>query len=158
MSSGHASIILIVVCLFAGCTSSPRFVTSSKPGSRSTATATPPRSSPTSTASKALLVLEGIASYYADAFHGKQAANGETFNMNDLTAAHRTLPFGTRLRVTNLSNKKSVVVRIIDRGPYVEGRILDLSLGAAKVIDMVSSGTARVRIDVVEWGKGQLYH
>lgn len=78
--------------------------------------------------------------------------------MNDLTAAHRTLPFGTRVRVTNLTNKESVVVRIIDRGPYIEGRIIDLSLAAAKAINMITTGTARVRLEVVEWGKGQLYH
>ncbi len=105
-----------------------------------------------------MLVLEGTASYYADAFHGKQAANGEIFDMHDLTAAHRTLPFGTLVKVTNLTNQKSVVVRIIDRGPYVEGRIIDLSLGAARSVDMVTSGTAQVRIEVVEWGKGELYH
>lgn len=78
--------------------------------------------------------------------------------MNDLTAAHRTLPFGTKIRVTNTANDKSVVVRIIDRGPYVEGRIVDLSLAAAKQIGMIGSGTARVRLEVVEWGKGELFH
>jgi rare lipoprotein A len=147
---------IVALLLFLSCTASPRFGQRTGASDRPSATNSP--SPTTSSTSKALLTLEGIASYYADAFHGKQAANGEMFNMNDLVAAHRTLPFGTRLRVTNTANGKSVVVRIIDRGPYVEGRILDLSLGAAKVIDMVASGTARVRIEVVEWGTGELYH
>ncbi len=149
--------VLFVVLLAGACTSSPRFVTRSgssipRPVPERTTTGR------TSQGEKALLVLEGTASYYADAFHGKQAANGEIFDMNDLTAAHRTLPFGTLVKVTNLTNQKSVVVRIIDRGPYVEGRIIDLSLGAARSVDMVTSGTAQVRIEVVEWGKGELYH
>ena len=149
--------LVVLTLVLASCTSSPRFTrdagSSHAPTSRSTPSSTAGRSS-----GKALLVLEGTASYYADAFHGKQAANGEMFDMNDLTAAHRTLPFGTRVKVTNLSNNKSVVVRVIDRGPYVEGRLIDLSLAAAKAIDMYQSGTAKVRIAVVEWGKGELYH
>jgi rare lipoprotein A len=139
------------------CASSPRFTrTTSSPREKPRAPA-PVATSPASS-DKSLLVLEGIASYYADDFHGKQAANGEIFNMNDLTAAHRTLPFGTRVKVTNLSNNKTVVVRVIDRGPYVDGRIIDLSLGAARSIGMVESGTAKVRIAVLQWGKGELFH
>lgn len=150
----------MTILVLLGCAASPRFGTSPGTSDRQPAgSKSPSTSRPASApAGKALLVLEGVASYYADQFHGKQAANGEIFDMHDLTAAHRTLPFGTRVRVTNLGNGKSVVVRIIDRGPYVEGRILDLSLGAAKQIDMVASGTARVKIEVVEWGKGRLYH
>lgn len=147
----------VLLLLLASCASSPRFTRDSG-ASRPAPTTSSPSTGGTRADGKALLVLEGVASYYADAFHGKQAANGETFNMHDLTAAHRTLPFGTRVRVTNLGNNKTVVVRVIDRGPYVEGRIIDLSLGAAKAIEMVDSGTARVRIAVVEWGRGQLFH
>jgi rare lipoprotein A len=72
--------------------------------------------------------------------------------MNALTAAHRSLPFGSKLRITNLDNGKSVVVRVNDRGPFVEGRIIDLSLGAAKSVEMIQRGTARVKIDILELG------
>jgi rare lipoprotein A len=75
--------------------------------------------------------------------------------MHGLTAAHRTFPFGTKVRVTNLVNNLSVIVRINDRGPFVEGRIIDLSLGAATVIESVQSGTVKVRLEVLEWGRGQ---
>ena len=92
----------------------------------------------------------GVASYYADDFHGKKTSNGETFDMNELTAAHRTLPFGTKVKVINQNNGKSVVVRINDRGPFLKGRIIDLSEAAAKKIDMISSGTAPVKLENVE--------
>ena len=88
----------------------------------------------------------GIASYYAHKYHGRTTASGERFDMNDMTAAHKTLPFGTRVRVTNLSNGKSITVRINDRGPFVKGRIIDLSLAAAKKLDMVNAGLAQVRL------------
>jgi rare lipoprotein A len=88
----------------------------------------------------------GKASYYGKGFHGRLAANGERFNMHAMTAAHRSLPFGTRLQVTNMKNGRSVVVRISDRGPYVRGRILDLSLGAAQAIGMVHSGVEKVKV------------
>lgn len=88
----------------------------------------------------------GQASYYAHQFHGRKTANGERFNMHDLTAAHRTLPFGTLLVVKNLSNDKAIVVRVNDRGPFVKKRILDLSLGAAKALGFVNKGVAKVEI------------
>ena len=91
----------------------------------------------------------GMASWYGHPYHGRAAANGEIYDMEKLTAAHRTLPFGTWVRVTNLANEKSVEVRIIDRGPFVGGRIIDLSHAAAEVIDMVGSGITRVRLDIV---------
>jgi len=91
----------------------------------------------------------GMASWYGPGFHGNRSASGEVFNQNALTAAHRTLPFGTQVRVTNLNNGQSVVVRINDRGPFSGGRIIDLSRGAASEIGMVSSGTARVRVEVL---------
>ena len=94
----------------------------------------------------------GVASYYAHKFHGKPTASGEIFNMNGLSAAHKSLPFGTLVKVTNLDNNKSVTVPVNDRGPFIRGRIIDLSLGAAKAVGLVVSGTARVRIEVVEWG------
>jgi rare lipoprotein A len=89
----------------------------------------------------------GLASYYKS---GKQTANGERFNPNGLTAAHRTLPFGTKLRVTNLRTGKSVVVRINDRGPFIKGRVIDLSLGAAKLVEMTTSGVAKVTYSVLD--------
>lgn len=91
----------------------------------------------------------GKASYYGAEAHGKPTASGEKFDMHALTAAHRTLPFGTRVRVTNLANGKSVVVKVNDRGPYVPGRIIDLSYAAAKKIDMLNAGVAEVEIVVV---------
>lgn len=90
----------------------------------------------------------GIASWYGKKYHGRKTANGETFKMNKLTAAHRTLPLGLTAKVTNLDNGRSVRVRINDRGPFVEGRILDLSYGAAKKLGMVEAGLARVRIEI----------
>ncbi len=92
---------------------------------------------------------EGIASYYADAFHGKKTSSGEVFNMHDSTCAHRWLPFGTRLRVTNLDNGNAVIVRVNDRGPFHHGRLIDMSKGAAHALGMIRNGTARVRIEVV---------
>ncbi|KMM85822.1 rare lipoprotein A [Pseudomonas taetrolens] len=88
----------------------------------------------------------GTASYYGARHHGKRTASGEPFNQNALTAAHPRLPFGTRLLVTNLSNKKSVVVRVNDRGPYTRGRIIDVSRKAAQQLSMLRSGTAKVRV------------
>ena len=94
-------------------------------------------------------VQEGIASWYGKDFHGKKTSNGETYNMYDMTAAHKTLPFGAYILVHNLSNKKAVVVRINDRGPFIIGRIVDLSYGAARQIGLVGPGTAKVRLVVL---------
>jgi rare lipoprotein A len=93
--------------------------------------------------------LYWTASYYADKFHGRPTASGEIFNMHAMTAAHKTMSFGTRLRVTNMHNGRSVVVTINDRGPFVRGRQLDLSYGAARRIGMIASGTARVKVQVL---------
>lgn len=91
----------------------------------------------------------GVASYYGRRFHGRLTANGERFDMNAMTAAHKTLPFGTRVLVTNPRNGRSVTVRINDRGPFIRGRTIDLSRGAAQKLGMVSSGHARVKLDIV---------
>ncbi len=93
--------------------------------------------------------LEGIASWYGPGFHGRRTASGEIYNMYAYTAAHRTLPLGTYVRVINLENGKSVVVRINDRGPFKKGRIIDLSYAAAKKIGMLEKGTARVRLEIL---------
>jgi rare lipoprotein A len=91
----------------------------------------------------------GIASWYGHPYHGRRSASGEIYDMEQFTAAHRTLPFGTWLEVTNLQNRKIVDVRINDRGPFVDGRVIDLSLAAARTIDMVGPGVARVRLKVI---------
>jgi rare lipoprotein A len=92
----------------------------------------------------------GYASYYSDKMNGHQTANGDIFNNSIFTAAHKKLPFGTKVKVTNLSNGKSVVVRINDRGPFVAGRIIDLTKAAAASIGMVSAGIAKVTIEYKE--------
>ena len=97
-------------------------------------------------------VFVGTASFYGPDFHGKLTANGEVYDMYGLTAAHRTLPLNTIIRVTNLANSKSLIVRINDRGPYVQGRMLDLSYGAAKKLGFLAQGTTRVRVMVIEVG------
>jgi rare lipoprotein A len=94
--------------------------------------------------------IQGMASWYGPGFDGAYTASGERFNQYDLTAAHRYLPFGTKVRVTNLDNGRSVVVRITDRGPFVGDRVLDLSRGAAQIIGTVSSGVSPVRLDVLQ--------
>lgn len=91
----------------------------------------------------------GPASWYGKFFHGKQTASGEPYNMYEMTAAHPDLPLGTRVRVTNLRNEKTVIVRVNDRGPMVPGRIIDLSYGAAKELGFSAKGVQRVRLDVV---------
>ena len=91
----------------------------------------------------------GQASYYADMFNGRPTASGERFDNGRLTAAHRTLAFGTKVRVTNLANGRSVVVRVNDRGPFVKGRIIDLSQAAAKRIDMIRAGVVRVKVETI---------
>jgi len=92
---------------------------------------------------------EGVASWYGVPFNGHRTSNGEIYDMNQLTAAHRTLPFGTAVRVTNLRNGKQIEVRINDRGPFVANRIIDLSLAAAQAIDLVGAGTGPVRLESV---------
>ncbi|BBA79941.1 rare lipoprotein A [cyanobacterium endosymbiont of Rhopalodia gibberula] len=92
---------------------------------------------------------KGMASWYGPGFHGRLTANGERYNQNGLTAAHKNLPFGTRVRVTNLNNGRSITVRINDRGPYAHGRIIDLSKGAARVIGLMGSGVAPVQIEIL---------
>jgi peptidoglycan lytic transglycosylase len=91
----------------------------------------------------------GIASWYGDDFHGWVTASGEMYDMHTLTAAHRTLPLGTIVRVTNVVNGRNVVIRINDRGPYVNGRILDLSYAAAKRLDMLHDGISAIQLEVV---------
>jgi rare lipoprotein A len=122
-----------------GCASSPRFVV---------------REAPEVVTPSAAFIQDGVASYYAEEFDGRKTSSGETYNMNDLTAAHQTLPFGTIVKVTNKATGKSVTVRINDRGPFLKDRIIDLSRSAAQKIGMIGPGTAEVHLEVLEWGKG----
>ena len=92
----------------------------------------------------------GIASFYGGKWHGRKTANGEIFNTNSLTAAHKTLPFNTRVKVTNLSNGKSVIVRINNRGPYIKGRIIDLSTAAFTSIESRNKGITRGKLEIVK--------
>ena len=107
---------------------------------------------------KSKKVYKGISSFYGPKFHGKLTANGEIFDMYGVSAAHKEFPFNTIVRVTNKNNGKSLMIRINDRGPYVNGRILDCSFGAAKKLGFVIDGTALVKIEILEWGDGELMH
>ncbi len=102
---------------------------------------------PGATGERATFTQGGLASWYGKSHHGKTTANGEPFDMNAMTAAHRSLPFGTVVRVTNLRSKRSIKVRINDRGPYTGGRIIDLSAHAARGLGIADHGVARVRIE-----------
>jgi len=96
----------------------------------------------------------GTASWYGPGFHGNRTSSGEIYNQRDMTAAHQTLPLGTRVMVTNLENSRSVEVRINDRGPFVKGRVLDLSYAAARELDLIGPGTAEVRIESIQDAEG----
>jgi rare lipoprotein A (peptidoglycan hydrolase) len=132
----NAFVCLAICAVLTGCASAPRFVIK-----------------PPATAAAENMTEEGDASYYADDFNGHKTASGETYDMNALTAAHRTLPFNSMVKVTNLENGKSVTVRINDRGPFKDDRLIDLSLGAAKQIGMIANGTAKVHLEVLELGQ-----
>lgn len=128
----------------------------SRPAMSTPATgATPVIATPAPTRKMPHNLLHGIASWYGSAFHGRLTASGERFNMYAMTACHPTLPFGTRVRVTNEVNHKSVEVKITDRGLLYDGRVVDLSYAAAKKIDMAYDGLAPVTIEVLSLGKPQ---
>jgi len=151
-----SALTLFLVFLLFGCSPSPRYTSgNSLPSTK--------KKGPPKTSSREIPVTKnpklsykqtwtGVASWYGEDFHGKLTANGETYDMHDLTAAHKTLPLGTVLRVTNLDNGKSVKVRINDRGPYIEGRMIDLSFAAAKKLGFSHLGTARVKLQVIKFG------
>ena len=116
-------------------------------GRKHVAVIVPP--TPTPAPVPGIYVEQGIASWYGNPFNGRRASNGEIYDMNQPVAAHRTLPFGSIVRVTNLKNGLTTDVRIIDRGPFVNGRIIDLSFAAARMINMVGDGIAPVRLDLI---------
>ena len=140
--------------LLTGCSSSPRY--------RAQPTPEPPRPPQTTHSEKpqplshaawdTSKTITGVSSYYGSDFHGKLTANGEVYDMYGLTAAHQTLPLNTIVRVTNLANNRDLILRINDRGPFVAGRILDCSYGAAKKLDFIQQGTTEVRIEIIELG------
>ena len=132
------------VILIMNCSSSPRYTTGSRNHSK-------PVKKVNSTA-KSKKILKGISSYYGEDFHGKLTANGEVYDMYGLTAAHKTLPLNTIVRVTNMENEKSLILRINDRGPYVKGRMLDCSYGAALKLGFIGNGTTKVKVEVIELG------
>ncbi len=135
-----AVLVVPAVILLAGCgAGSPRFTTRARPDIPVGDPVGSPR-------------LEGVASYYAEEFNGRKTASGEVYDMNDLTAAHRTLPFGTKVRVTDIDTGRSVVVRINDRGPFKDDRLIDLSLGAAKQLGLIPTGTGHVILQILELG------
>jgi rare lipoprotein A len=137
---GAAVFFLPALFFIAGCGSgSPRFTSKDRPDPASREPSSPSQ-------------LVGVASYYAQDFNGRKTASGELYDMNDLTAAHRTLPFGTKVKVTNLDTGRSVVVRINDRGPFKNDRVIDLSLGAATQLGLIAMGTGRVILQILELG------
>jgi rare lipoprotein A (peptidoglycan hydrolase) len=130
--------IILLTWICVGCASSPRYRNSAlpepiKPGGR--------------------YVETGVASWYGNPYHGRATSSGEIYDMHALTAAHNRLPLGTVVKVTNLENKKSVVVKINDRGPFKRRRIIDLSYAAAQAISMIGPGSVKVRVEVVTWGE-----
>ncbi len=139
----HLIRIGLILILFYGCSPSVKF-------SRGESSSKPPAVKESSTT--AVNVYTGLASFYSDEFNGRQTANGEIYDMNGLTAAHPTFPFGTEIKVTNLSNNKSAVIRINDRMPQHRTRMIDLSLGTAKALDMIEDGVVEVKLEILKWG------
>jgi len=129
-------IVFILLLILINCSVSPRY-----------------RTEPIEVSGKVLKTEVGVASYYGKKFHGKKTASGEIFDMYKLTAASRDYPLNTIVRVTNLRNGKSIIVKINDRGPFVKGRIIDLSYGAAKKLGFVLEGTTTVKLEVLKWGE-----
>ena len=156
---------LFILMIIFSCVTSPRY--SSNPNqstkkSKIKKTTKSPSNNSRYSSSKNLKIrgdiITGIASWYGPNFHGKLTANGEVFDQYGVTAAHKTLPLGTVVRVTNLDNDKSVILRINDRGPYVGDRVLDCSYGAATKLDFIKKGTASVEIKIIELGDGVYMH
>ena len=144
--------IFLSILLLAHCSSAPRYTTGDAKKVSTKKTSLSPRLNTKNSFNKHRKTIKGVSSFYAEDFHGKLTANGEVYDMYGLTAAHKTLPLNTIVRVTNISNEKSLILRINDRGPYVKGRILDCSYGAAKKLGFVNDGTTDVKIEVIEWG------
>jgi len=147
--------LLIILLLFYNCSPSPRYTSNTKNKITSSKKII---NNKNSNFDKNQTIYRGVSSYYGPNFHGKLTANGEVFDMYGRTAAHKEMPFNTTLRVTNLDNQKTLILRINDRGPYIDGRILDCSYGAAKELDFLTEGTANVEMKVIEWGDNKYIH
>jgi peptidoglycan lytic transglycosylase len=150
---GKIIIVIIFSITFAACSSVPRFTNRGNDNGNERFPRSEKENQNSYSNTKSLKTFYGTASYYAEKYNGSRTANGETYDMNDLTAASNDLPFNTIVRVTNLSNQRDVVLRINDRGPFVDNRIIDISKKAAVELDMITSGTAKVKIEVLKWGK-----
>jgi rare lipoprotein A len=152
LNRARVLVILLSAFYLIGCSAAARFTSTGGESGTSAGNVSRPAAHP-GTSSGALLTVDGMASYYSTDFDKKKTASGEIFDKNALTAAHREFPFGTILRVTNLSNGKAVAVTVNDRGPFDKSRIIDLSEAAAREIGMIQDGTTKVRIEVVKWGQ-----
>lgn len=149
-------ILSFVIYLFNGCSPTPRFTTREE-SEKHLKENIKEENIENIEKSKIFYTQEGISSFYGYEFHGRRTANGEIFDKNKLSAAHRTLPLGTIALITNLNNDRKVRVKINDRGPFVSGRILDLSQRAAQELDFIKDGTTKVRIEVIKLGDNQYY-
>jgi rare lipoprotein A len=141
VEASRGLLVVIVVFSLSGCTPPPRTASSPPP---------PPPSEPASPSPPASAPLLGKASWYGTFHHGRRTASGEIFNMHALTAAHRTLPLGTRVRVTNVANGKWVDVRVNDRGPFIRNRMIDLSRAAAAALGAIERGVFPVEVVVLD--------
>lgn len=147
----RTGLLIVLAAISAACAGKDVRVVSVEPAPAPAAPAPASAAEPAPTPAPDLIYREtGIAAWYGKEFHGKKTASGEMFDMNAFSAAHRTLPLGTSLRVTNLDNFKSITVKINDRGPLARNKVLALSYGAARELGFVSQGTARVRIETLE--------
>ncbi|PKL79596.1 MAG: septal ring lytic transglycosylase RlpA family lipoprotein [Ignavibacteriae bacterium HGW-Ignavibacteriae-4] len=130
-------LIILTAILFTSCSSAVRFTSANTTKYEDNNT-------------EVVTVMYGKASYYGSEFEGRNTSNGETFSNREYTAAHKSLPFGSLVKVTNLANNKSVIVRINDRGPYVAGRVIDLTRVAAEELDMIRAGIIDVKIELLK--------
>ncbi|MDH7605290.1 MAG: septal ring lytic transglycosylase RlpA family protein [Melioribacter sp.] len=142
---------ITILLIFTACSSVPRFTSSNQMDSENYVL----EDLSTYSDYPSLETTFGTASFYADKYHGRMTYSGEIFDMNKISAAHITYPMNTIVRVTNLSNNKSIILRINDRMPLFKDRIIDLSYAAAKELDFVNDGLAKVKIEVLKWGDGK---
>ncbi len=151
---------IICVLLLTSCSVAPRYSSGNQSQAKKKYSPKPSNVKQTNTKSNNERdhKLKGISSWYGPNFHGKQTANGEIFDQYGITAAHKTLPLGTVVRVTNLDNGEWTILRINDRGPYVGDRILDCSYGAAIELGFKDLGTANVKVEIIDWGDDKRMH
>ena len=149
-------IIPLIIILFSSCTTSPRY--NSNVEKKIIISNKKKKSNKNNTINKKKMEYKGVSSWYGKDFHGNLTANGEVYDMYGITAAHKEFPLNTWARVTNLDNDKSIILRINDRGPYIDGRILDCSYGAAKKLGFLDMGTTNVKINIIEWGDDEYMH